>query len=326
MSKASPLPPEFTRGAFTVASALRAGIPENRLRRRDLVSPFHGVRAQTSGSDSATPSMMNATSGPDIWAKTRELALTRAASFQTRMRQGVVFSHTTAAHVHGFYLPSRLATDLRVHVATTEESKRPRTRGVKHHLIPEGRVNVTKIGSLLTTAPLDTWCMLAKLLTVDEIIVIGDQLVRRQQPFATMDDLHRAVRRHTGRHGVKKLRAAMPSIRARTDSPKETEVRLLLMRAGLPEPSINVPILDRAGNHIRLGDLVYENERVLIEYDGGQHRSDDVQFHKDIDHLERAMESGWRVIKVDKHLLRDSPQVIVARTRAALRERASRST
>jgi hypothetical protein len=33
-------------------------------------------------------------------------------------------------------------------------------------------------------------------------------------------------------------------IRANTDSPKETELRLLLTAAGLPEPAINVPMLD----------------------------------------------------------------------------------
>lgn len=325
MPKLSPLPREFARGVFTVAAARGAGIPVGRLRRRDLAAPFHGVRAPRGGDDSATPDTIDAQDASEYWARMRELAVARALSFHERLRPGVVFSHTTAAQLHGFYLPPRLAADLRVHVATETESLRPRTRGVRHHLVPTGRVKVTKVDSLTATAPLDTWCMLAPLLTVDELITIGDQLVQRQSPLATVDDLHSAVRRHAGRHGVRKLRVAVPSVRPRTDSPKETELRLLLVRAGLPEPSINAPVVDHAGNRIRLGDLVYERERILIEYDGALHRDNEVQFHKDVDDLERAMESGWRVIKVDKFMLRDRAQDIVSRTRAALRERLDRS-
>ncbi|GAA3728726.1 hypothetical protein GCM10022239_01850 [Leifsonia bigeumensis] len=230
----------------------------------------------------------------------------------------VVFSHATAAHIHGFYLPSRLATDLTLHVATAAPGYRPRTRGVRGHLMPEGRVELATVDDLVTTAPLDTWCMLASSLSLDQTVVIADQLMERQHPVATLAELSRAARAHTGRHGAKQLRAALPLARARTDSPKETELRLVIVRAGLPEPLINHPVLNRFGVELRLGDLVYPQLRVLVEYDGWRHRDDSRQFERDIDRLSEAVEDGWYVVRIHKGMLGANAQVAVHHVRAAL--------
>ncbi len=92
------------------------------------------------------------------------------------------------------------------------------------------------------------------------------------------------------------------------------------MRAGLPEPAINVVVRDRRGRRIRLGDMVYPEYGVLVEYDGEQHRTDDDQYDKDATHLERAFASGWIVIRVRKAHLHD-PSALAARVRSALRSR-----
>jgi hypothetical protein len=60
-------------------------------------------------------------------------------------------------------------------------------------------------------------------------------------------------------------------MRADTDSPKETELRLLLIRAGLPEPAINRPLFDEAGGWVQDPDMSYQEFKIAIQYDGGHH-------------------------------------------------------
>jgi hypothetical protein len=116
------------------------------------------------------------------------------------------------------------------------------------------------------------------------------------------------------------LRDALALVRPRTDSVKETELRLAILRAGLPEPEINVPICDADG-FIGLGDLVYRALKILIEYDGGQHREDEKQFLHDVDRLDRAMAEGWRVIRVTKKHAAARFEPAIERIRDALIKR-----
>lgn len=64
------------------------------------------------------------------------------------------------------------------------------------------------------------------------------------------------------------------------------------------------------GAVIAHGDLVYPEYRTIVEYDGRQHNEDDRQFSIDIRRLDDLMEENWRVIRIDKHLLRMRATVI----------------
>ena len=46
------------------------------------------------------------------------------------------------------------------------------------------------------------------------------------------------------------------------------------------------------------GDLVYPEERVWIEVEGDQHRTDRKQWRTDVVRHERLADFGWRVIRV----------------------------
>ena len=91
------------------------------------------------------------------------------------------------------------------------------------------------------------------------------------------------------------------------------------MRAGLPEPEVNGVILNRMGVKLATGDLVYRRYRVLLEYDGGQHRTDEEQYHWDIDRLDDLMEDTWRVIRINKSHLRTRPAPVIRKVQTALR-------
>lgn len=320
MRRPSPLPEPLSNRPFTTREAGALGVSTDRLRRSDLSVPFRGIRVPTGAvlvqpADTSTGLSDDAS---EPWLHSRRLAIERARAYQAGISDRLVFSHVTAAHLHGLYLPTRLALDPSVHVATTAASRRPQSRGVSSHLIRDRPLEVVETCGMRAVGPIETWCQLATTMSIDELVVVGDQLVQRQNPMATLEQLRLAVHRGGGRHGIRRLRAALDLVRPRTDSPKETHLRLLLVRGGLPEPTVNAPVLSRTGVHIRLGDLVYTRHRVLVEFDGDQHRTDRRQYERDIRHLEDAANNGWRVIRVTNHQLRTAPAAVVARVRAAL--------
>ena len=92
-------------------------------------------------------------------------------------------------------------------------------------------------------------------------------------------------------------------------------LRLALIRAGLPEPKVNAPIVDARGREIAIGDLVYPAQKVLVEYDGEQHRTDDRQYARDVVRLNNLAAEGWLAIRVDRHMTFDEA---CARTHRAL--------
>ncbi|QNE48122.1 hypothetical protein F1C58_15265 [Glaciihabitans sp. INWT7] len=185
-----------------------------------------------------------------------------------------------------------------------------------HELLPGVRI-LTLPSGLRVSDPVETWCQLAAQLSLDELIIMGDGLVRRQSPFATLANLNAAVEGWGARRGAPNLRRALSEIRCRTDSARETALRLLIVRAGLPEPGVNVVIRNSFGVVIGLGDLVDPEYRVLLEYDGGQHRSDERQFHIDIARLDAFMEERWRVIRVNKSLMQQRA-TLLGKVRTAL--------
>jgi hypothetical protein len=228
------------------------------------------------------------------------------------------FSHVTAALVHGLPLPLAHERARTLHVCTEEPAARHRGRGIAGHHLEPGSVRIVEVRGLRVTSPVDTWCQLASVLSLDDLIKVGDALVRRKAPFATMGELHAGVLRYAGHRGAKRLRTALDAVRTGVDSPRETELRLLLVRSGLPEPEVNATITDRHGLKIATGDLIYREYRVLVEYDGEQHRTDEDQYHWDVDRLDNIMEEAWRVIRINKSHLRNKPAAAVRKVETAL--------
>ena len=289
MKRASQLPPELQHRGFSTREGIDLGLSPTRMRGSDLAHPFPNTRVPRDADEGVR---------------------SRIETYSTRMLPAQYFSHVTAAVIHGLPLPWAVQHALVLHVATESPAARPNVRGVIGHHGEPGSVSVVEIGGLRVTSPVDTWCQLSSVLGLDDLIRLGDALVRRQHPLAELRDLLAAVRRYSGHRGVKLLREALIWIRPGVDSPRETDLRLLVVRAGLPEPEVNGVIMSRTGVKLATGDLVYRRYRVLLEYDGGQHRTDEEQYHWDIDRLDALMEEKWRVVRINKSHLRNPPEVI----------------
>lgn len=289
------LPERLAAGPFHVRDAAAAGIGEGRLRGPDLTRAFHGVRVSA--------------------VEPRSL-VSSCRAYTARMRQAEVFSHGTAAELHGLPLPRRLRGQ--VHVAAFASEGLPRAAGVHGHRIRRGDVRVVRRFGLPVIHPVDAWCQLAGSLTERELVVAGDALLRRQAPFATPEELERAVRRRAGRRGQRRLVAALSRIRPRTDSAPESELRLDIVDSGLSEPQVNVAIFDASGRLIAIADLAYPQYRVAAEYDGDHHRTDRAQYARDIDRLDDVAQEGWRVVRFNASHRGPLRQQRLARLREAL--------
>ena len=146
-------------------------------------------------------------------------------------------------------------------------------------------------------APSETWCQLASLISVDSLIAAGDRLLGWPMPLADEAEVDAAIRAHGSGRGARKIALARPEMRPRSASPRETRVRLLVVRAGYPEPEMNGRIELPNGDETH-GDLVFRAYRLVLEYDGEQHRTDRRQFRRDVDRLNALARAGWHVIRV----------------------------
>jgi very-short-patch-repair endonuclease len=272
MHDPSELPPQFQNQPFTVAQARAAGLSRRRTRSRDLVSPCFGVRATAGSADSLLD---------------RVHSLTAAT--------GAVVSHLSAAVLWGFPLPLNLKNLAVIHLTSQPGKRAVRHKYVVGHelmLTPDEIVTGTKVSC---TSPLRTWFDLAGVLSLDDLVIAGDFLLRRKNPFTTMAALDEYLAGKRGKPGYRRAMSARRLMRANTDSPKETELRLLLTRHGLPEPGVNVPIFNATGGWIQDPDLTYEQQKVAIQYDGGHH-ANPAQRRSDIFRDESARDAGWRVV------------------------------
>jgi hypothetical protein len=296
MHKRTDLPRNLSSEGFTVAEARLAGVTPKRLQSNDLFAPFHGVR---------------------VAAGTPDGVEQRARAYAAAMPTGHYFSHATAAQLLGMPLPGYATRDQRLHVSAVAPDRAPQGAGVAGHTV-FSRPDLWHVGRLVVQNPVSTWCELAPLIRLDDLIALGDHLLGVLDPPYSVEDLRAAVAERSGHRGIRRLREAVEWVRPRVESRQETRLRLLLIRAGLPEPETNVYLPLRYQRRRVRGDLVYLRYRTLVEYDGEQHRTDDVQFARDVDRLDGVMAEDWRVIRVFK----GTPDgEVVTRVEHALRSR-----
>jgi hypothetical protein len=146
----------------------------------------------------------------------------------------------------------------------------------------------------------------------------GDAVARldalmRAAPFS-IDDVNELARLHKGARGLRRLRASLTLVDGGAASPRETWLRLLLLDAGLPKPSSQIPLF-RGRRLVAVFDLGWDKYKVAAEYDGDYHRSDRRRYVKDIDKLDIADDQGWIVIRV---VAEHRPGAIISRAYSAL--------
>lgn len=120
--------------------------------------------------------------------------------------------------------------------------------------------------------------------------------------------------RHRGARGLRNLETVLDLADSGAESPKETWLRLLLIRAGFPRPTTQIPVVGPDSGKTYYLDMGWEDVMVAAEYDGEQHRLDRWQYKNDILRQEELEKLGWIDIRV---LAGDRATQIIPRVRDA---------
>jgi hypothetical protein len=119
-----------------------------------------------------------------------------------------------------------------------------------------------------------------------------------------------------GARGVAGARGLAPLLDPRAESPRESELRLLLHDAGLPAPEVQLEVRDGDGDFVARLDLGWTAPRVGLEYDGATHR-ERARHSRDLARHNRLRALGWVVLQVDAAALA-RPAALLAQLRGLL--------
>ncbi|WP_417508331.1 hypothetical protein [Microbacterium sp.] len=314
--------PETLATAFTIQDAEDAGASRSRLRRTDLDAPFHGVRSR--------PQPPIDHDDLDVFGLQSAERRLQSAVYAPRMRPHQFFSHETAVAIHGGPLPLVLddgevvdGRSLPVHVSTFGPGPLVRTEGVRAHRADPRTTRIVDIDGCLVADPATAWAQLGAW-SVPDLVALGDYLCRVWRPgygrpgvgtpaMTTVSELRERIA-GVRRRGIRRLREAVDLIREDSWSPRESKLRCLILRAGLPEPALNQDIYDDHGRFLGCFDLTYPDLKLAIEYHGLIHAAN---YAKDVERIAALRAAGWTVIEVTSALY-SQPEELLRRIRSAL--------
>ncbi len=293
-----------SRDTFLVTADGGAGWTPDEVRHPRFLLTSRGVRADATLVED------------EGWSYT-EKPVTRWRAAQLPLGDEVVLSHATAAAILELPLPVWLADQNVIHVTAPKTSNRPRRRDICTHYAVLRVDECNEIDGFRVTTPARTYTDVAFRLSIPELVAFGDAMMRKYG--TSQRELLATILRRQRYPGRLKARQCVDLLDPRAESPKESELRIMLRGAGLPAPSINPDILDRHGQFLARGDIAFEEYQVLVEYDGAYHAAMRQRAH---DASRRALlrENGWIVVEIVGEDMKH-PGRVIARVRKALTER-----
>ncbi|WP_154674015.1 hypothetical protein [Nakamurella lactea] len=145
------------------------------------------------------------------------------------------------------------------------------------------------------TTGAQTFLDLAPLLDLVDLVIFGDSLVQAES--TTLAELRTATEEWRG-SAAARARQAARMVRADVESPMETRLRLLIVLAGLPEPTVNHRLCAPDGTLVCRLDLAYVEHRLGVEYDGRHHAESPDQWRRDVRRREYLDGRSWRLVVV----------------------------
>jgi very-short-patch-repair endonuclease len=221
-------------------------------------------------------------------------------------------SHASAAKV----LDAPIPTIGDEHVSVPHQKLRRHHPGIRCHV---GRSTPTQVvDGVRISADLAMFVEMAELVGLVDLVVLGDWLVRRRGTTpAKLVAFCRASRHKQARRAL----VAAQYVRKNVDSPMETRLRMLLVLAGLPEPTVNFEVRDDRGEVVRRYDLSWPRVKLAVEYSGRLHVELLETWEDDVERRNASDEDGWRTIEVISAGIFATPDQTIQRVWRALRTR-----
>lgn len=223
-----------------------------------------------------------------------------AAAWLWSRRQGIVAGQSAAA-IHGAkWVDARRPAEL------LWSNRRP-PKGIRAWSDGFLDDEIEFVDGIRVTTPARTALDLARRYPLDKAVAAIDALGRATQ--FKMGDVELLVERYKGRRGIREARKVLALVDPGAESPKETWLRLMVLRHGFPPLTTQIPVYNEYGVLVAVLDMGWEDIKLALDYDGAHHRTP-ARFNTDIRRHDEVTRLGWSDIRVTSL---DTEAVIIAR-------------
>lgn len=174
-------------------------------------------------------------------------------------------------------------------------------------------------GVAVTKKPLTVLDASARLGLVEGARLMDDALLRGA---VTLEALRETHMRTAGRHGAplagKLLALARGGARSQAERIAHHELRAAGLSGWTANTALTVPGLGRV-----IADIVFADQRVIVEVDGWAYHRDLRAFRRDAARQNALLAAGWTVIRTNWYELMEEPAVFVATVRRVLTSKIS---
>jgi hypothetical protein len=171
---------------------------------------------------------------------------------------------------------------------------------------------IQQLDGLALTSPERTAFDLGRRGRLDDAVARLDALARATDfKVSAIEEL---ASRHRHACGLRQLEAALKLVDAGAESPRETLLRLLVIRAGYPRPRTQIPVLSPDGRRWYYLDMGWEDIMLALEYDGDHHRTTRERFAYEIERAEDLHALGWTIVRA---AARHRPATVLRRVKRA---------
>lgn len=226
-----------------------------------------------------------------------------------RMPKDALFSHRTAAWLHGL----DFAPCDPIEVTLPRDSRTSHLAGTVVRRSDYAEDEVIQLRGLRATSPVRTVADLARRGSLVEAVVVIDMALRAG--LTGLERLSSWAEGYPRHRGLQLLQTAMELADAKSESPMESRLRVLLVTNGLPTPAVQPALHTTDGTFIARPDLYYADCRLALEFDGMTHRT---SLAADDRRQNRMIEEGYRVLRFTAGDLSHRPASVVAQVRRSL--------
>lgn len=278
MSRTPHVPTQLKEKPFNLLQARRAGLTKSALKGR---------------------SWRRIGTGLYCWSGLEEDPWQVLHAWRDSLPRETLFAGTTAAWISGLEFNPTNPVEIIVPLHSGIRS-RPELR-VRHCKIPASET-VTFRGLRVTNLHRILRDLCHRLPRVDALVAI-DMALRKKLTTVTA----------LGRYGGGRKLRSLAALAAPAESPMETRLRWLLIQRGLPRPEVQVKLGD--DNPLGRADLYYPAARLILEFDGGNHRDRLVEDNRRQNLL---LSAGFRLLRFTSSDVYNHPDLVEAQVRSAL--------